>query len=189
MSRLGFAPLFALLLNFSSQGQHTRPTRPTPAKPSTAITLPQLGAEVPDALLKRLTAKPCDVGEGRTDPCATISIGHDRISIAWDPATHRATYLYSTTLQTDDDIRAGDLLGIAPDSPITPFPAPGMQHRFVTSDWCDTDADLSGQALWCAVMVPVRPKSGKVLGFVQSLYLYLPLWDAAPIHKTAAARR
>ncbi|GAC1658990.1 MAG: hypothetical protein NVS9B15_21100 [Acidobacteriaceae bacterium] len=188
MKRLLCRLLLAFLPLISAEGQHPRPRRSNPAKPGAATTLPQLGQEVPDALLKRPAAKPCDVGEGRTDPCATIFVGHDRISIAWDPATRRATYLYSTTLQTDDDIRSGDLLGIAPDSPITPFPAPGMPRRFLTSDWCDTDTDLSGQALWCAVMVPVRPKSGKVLAFVQSLYLYLPLWHAAPMHRIAYHR-
>lgn len=181
--------LLTSVLVICARAQQAGRTNPGPAgRTGASVRLPQLGDEVPDALRRHAAAKPCDVGDGHTDPCARVVIGHDRILIAWDSATHRATYLYSSTLRTDQDVRAGDLLGIEPDSPITPFPAPGMPHRFVTSDWCDTDAELSGQALWCAVMVPARPKSGKVIGFVQSLYLYLPLWDAAPMHRTAAAR-
>ena len=168
----------------SAQGaQHTRKA-PAPAKPVPSAALPQLGELVPDTLLKRAAAKPCDVGEGRLDPCAPLLVGHNRITVAWDAETHRVTYLYSSTLDTDDDIRAGDILGIDPESPITPFPIAGTPHRFVTSDWCDTDRDISGPARWCAVMVPVRPKSGKVLGFVQSLYLYLPEFDSPAVHKT-----
>ncbi|GAC1415455.1 MAG: hypothetical protein NVSMB62_03140 [Acidobacteriaceae bacterium] len=188
MSRLVCRLLLAWIVLASAQAQPTPPKHPTPIRPGAALTFPQLGEEMPDALLKRPAAKPCDVGEGLRDPCATISIGNARIVVAWDSATRRVTYLYSATLETDDDIRAGDVLGIAPESPITPFPAPGIPHRFVTSDWCDTDNALSGQSLWCAVMVPARPKSGKVLGFVQSLYLNLPLWGAAPMHRTASRR-
>ena len=166
--------------------QHTSPRPPAEPPRHPAITVPQLGDEVPESLLKRSSsAKPCDVGDGKTDPCAPLTAGRDRITVAWDATTRRVTYLYSATLDTDDDIRAGDLLAIDPDSPITAFPAHGAPHRFVTVDWCDTDAALSGRALWCAVMVPTRPRSGKVLGFVQSLYLYLPEWDPEPMHRTA----
>ena len=150
----------------------------------------QLGDEVPEALLKRSSpAKPCEIGDGKTDPCGNIAAGRDRVTVAWDATTHRVTYLYSTTLDTDEDIRAGDVLAIDSGSPITPFPAHGSPHRFVTVDWCDTDRGLSGPSLWCAVMVPTHPRSGKVVGFVQSLYLYLPEWDAEPMHRTAFARR
>lgn len=169
-----------------------QPAPPAPRRPPTTphpAPFPQLGDEVPAPLLKRaITAKPCDVGDSKTDPCATLSAGHDRVTVAWDATTHRVTYLYSTTLNTDDDIRAGDLLAIDPDSPITPFPTHASPHRFVTIDWCDTDRDLSGEALWCAVMTPARPRSGKVLGFVQSLYLYLPLWDPEPMHRVSLPR-
>ena len=168
--------------------QRTRPQPPAPPHIAPPISVPQLGDEVPASLLKRPTGKPCDVGDGRTDPCATLITGRNRITVAWDAASHRVTFLYSTTLVTDSDIRAGDLLGIDPDSPITPFPSPTAPHRFLTIDWCDTDRDLSGEALWCAVMVPVRPRSGKVLGFVQSLYLYLPEWDPEPMHRVILPR-
>lgn len=181
--------LLGTALLTAAQAPRTRPRPYAPDRPTSTATLPQLGDEVPETLLKHPAAKPCDVGEGRMDPCGMLTAGRDRVTVAWDTATHRVTYLYSSTLQTDDDIRAGDVLGIEADSPITPFPAPGTTHRFVTSDWCDTDAHLSRQALWCAAMIPVRPKAGKVLGFVQSLYLYLPLWNASPIHRTAAPTR
>lgn len=172
----------------SAPAQQIRPRTPAPAHPAAALSVPQLGDEVPDALLKRASAaKPCDVGDGRTDPCTTLAAGRDRITVAWDSSSHRTTYLYSTTLDTDQDIRPGDLLAIDPDSPITPFPAHGSPHRFVTVDWCDTDRAISGEALWCAVMVPTHPRSGKVVGFVQSLYLYLPEWDPEPLQKTSFA--
>lgn len=173
-----------------AHAQSTRPPTSTPPHRSPADTLPQLGDEVPQTLLNR-AAKPCDVGDGKTDPCALVSAGHDRVTVAWDGSSHRVTYLYSTTLETDNDIRRGDLLAIDPDSPITPFPAHGSPHRFVTVDWCDSDHGISGDSLWCAVMVPVRPRSGKVVGFVQSLYLYLPEWDPEPMHRTSlrGARR
>ncbi|MDP9037737.1 MAG: hypothetical protein M3O02_00510 [Acidobacteriota bacterium] len=177
-----------LWLGAQAQGARIRPKHRPPTPPAASEALPRLGDEVAETLWKHPAAKPCDVGNGETDPCAATTAGRDRVTIAWDRDTHRVTYLYSATLQTDDDIQAGDLLGIDPGSPITPFPAPGMPHRFVTVDWCDTDASLSGQAMWCAVMLPARPKSGKVLGFVQSLYLYLPMWDASPMHRTHAER-
>jgi hypothetical protein len=179
-----FTYVTTLSLSAVCLGQPAR--QHTPAQPPHAgpVSVPQLGDEVPEALLKRAsTAKPCDVGEGRTDPCVTVASGRDRITVAWDAASHHVTLLYSTTLDTDTDIRAGDLLGIDPESPITPYLGPGSPHRFVTVDWCDTDRRLSGEALWCAVMVPVRPRSGKVVGFVQSLYLYLPAWDPEPMHR------
>jgi hypothetical protein len=152
--------------------------------------LPRLGDEVPAALLKR--PRTCDTGEDRKEPCADLTLRHDqlsdRVTVAWDATTKRVTYLYSTTLATDDDIRAGDVLPIESDAPITPFPLASVPHRFVTSDWCDTVSGLSGDTLWCAVMTPVRPRSGKVLGFVQSLYLALPDPDAPPLHQTRLRR-
>ena len=170
---------------FAVAAQAQPGARRTVPKPSPVVSIPRLGDEVPAALLKRASAAhPCDTGEGRLDPCATLTEGRDRITVAWDAASHHVTYLYSTTLDTDNDIRVGDVLAIDPDSPITPFPIAGTPHRFVTSDWCDTDSDVSGRAVWCAVLVPVRPRSGKVVGFVQSLYLYLPEYDAEPMHKT-----
>jgi hypothetical protein len=163
-------------------------TKPKAAAPKPSVTLPNLGDEVPAALLKR--PRTCDTGEGRQEPCADLTLRHedttDRITVAWDATTKRITYLYSATLTTDDDIRAGDLLPIASDLPVTPFPIASVPHRFVSADWCDTDADLSGDALWCAVMTPARPRSGKVLGFVQSLYLNLPDPDAEPLHRVSA---
>lgn len=169
-----------------AQPQHTRPRTPASPHHAPAVAVPQLGDEVADTILKRsVSSRPCEVGAGKTDPCATLTSGRNRISVAWDAATRRVTYLYSTTLQTDADIRAGDLLGIDSESPITPFPSAGSPHRFVTVDWCDTDRDVSGEALWCAVMVPVRPRSGRVVGFVQSLYLYLPEFEREPMHRIA----
>jgi hypothetical protein len=176
----------------------TAPPKPQPKKPQTppnqSSRLPHLGDEVPAALLKQsLAAKPCDTGEGRQEPCATLTLHHegatDRITIAWDSATKRITYLYSTTLITDNDIRAGDVLAIQSAVPVTPFPIASIPHRFVSSEWCDTVADLSGQTDWCAVMIPTRPRSGKVLGFVQSIYIYLDDIDFGPIRTTSFAPR
>lgn len=178
--------LFCLLAGAACAAQqHTRPDNPAAPQHYPAVAIPQLGEEVPAGLVKRgASTKPCDIGDGKTDPCATVTTGHNRVTVAWDATSRRVTYLYSTTLDTDSDIRLGDLLAIDPDSPITPFPAPSSPHRFVTVDWCDTDRNLTGEALWCAVMLPMRPRSGKVVGFVQSLYLYLPEWDPEPMHRT-----
>lgn len=154
-------------------------------KPIPAASVPRLGEDAPELLRKRAAAKPCAITDGRSDPCSTLTIAHDRITVAWDATTHRVTYLYSTTLDTDDDIRTGDVLAIDSDSPITPFPGEGQPHRFVTVDWCDTDADLTGDSEWCAVMLPTRPRSGRVIGFVQSLYLYLPDIDPGPMHRVS----
>lgn len=158
-------------------------------KTSPPAVVPRLGDEVPGPLLKRASAaKPCPVGDGHFDPCSNLTVGRDHVTVGWDAATHRVTFLYSTTLNTDNDIRAGDVLQIDSDSPITPFPAPGEPHRFVTSDWCDTDSSLTGNTEWCVVMLPTRPKSGRVIGFVQSLYLYMPDFDPEPMHRTASRR-
>jgi hypothetical protein len=174
------------LLAQAQSPPHTRPRAPASPHRAAPVAVPQLGDEVPELLLKRAAShKPCDVGSGKSDPCTTLVSGRDRITVAWDTSTHHVTFLYSTTLQTDDDIRAGDLLAIDPSSPITPFPTADSPHRFVTVDWCDTDHDVSAEATWCAVMVPVRPRSGKVLGFVQTLYLYLPEFDPEPMHRVS----
>lgn len=160
------------------------------SKTASPASVPQLGEDVPGPLLKRASAtKPCPVGDGHFDPCSTLTVGRDRVTVAWDAATHRVTFLYSTTLSTDNDIRAGDVLEIEADSPLTPFPAPGEPHRFVTSDWCDTDSALTGDAEWCAVMLPTRPRSGRVIGFVQSLYLYMPDFDPGPMHRVSLPQR
>jgi hypothetical protein len=170
-------------------GPRTSHAPQPPPSAATSAKVPALGDEVPAAMLKRASAaRPCDVGDHQTDPCTVLSIGRERITVAWDSASHRVTYLYSTTLVTDEDIRVGDLLGIEADSPITPFPVPGAPRRFVTSDWCDTAASISGTADWCAVMLPVRPKSGRVVGFVQSLYLSMPLWDVQSLQHASWQR-
>ena len=72
---------------------------------------------------------------------------------------------------------------------VIPFPIASIPHRFVSPEWCDTVADLSRNSNWCAVMVPVRPHSGRVLGFVQSIYLYLPDLDASPNRRASFALR
>lgn len=186
MKRMGFLLLMVGVAG-SAQFTNAATSRRQPRKSAPVISVPQLGDEVPQPLLKRAaTSKPCDVGEGHSDPCTTLSFGRNRVLVAWDATTRRVTYLYSTTLDTDDDIRAGDVLAIDADSPVIPFPGVGQPHRFVSPDWCDTDSDLTGDAEWCAVMVPTRPRSGRVLGFVQSLYLYVPDLDPEPMQRTAA---
>ena len=171
--------LFTVLLGSASAQKH-----PAPAAPE----LPQLGDEISATVLKHPLPKPCDTGEDRHEPCAMLTVQRERITIAWDVATHRITYLSSTTLTTDNDLRMGDVLAIDADLPVTPFPIASIPHRFVSADWCDTAAALSGDALWCALMVPTRPRSGRVIGFVQSLYLNLPNLDAPPIHRVAGHR-
>ena len=148
-------------------------------------TLPQLGDTVPASLLKaRVGNRTCATGDDHHEPCATIRIHDDRVTVAWDPTTHKVTFLYSTTLQTDDDLVAGGLGHIDVSSSIQPF-----LGGFVSPDWCDTDAELSGDALWCAVMKPAPRHQGKVLGFVQSIYLILPDSDAIPLYRTDFVRK
>ena len=133
----------AAALAYSISAQRAKPKSPpkppliaaAQTTPAPTHAIPQLGDPVPDALLKRASAAhPCDTGEGRHEPCATLTIRRDRITVAWDAATKRITYLYSTTLATDDDIQVGDLLPIESDSPITPFPSASIAHRFIFSE-------------------------------------------------------
>ncbi len=57
---------------------------------------------------------------------------------------------------------------------------------FVSPDWCDTDMEISGYDLWCAVIKPAsRRHYGKVIGFVQSVYLFLPPDDAPLFYSVA----
>jgi hypothetical protein len=183
----------AIAASYALQGS-PKPKKPQVAPPPIRPSrLPQLGDDVPAALLKQSpAAKLCETGDGRHEPCTTLTIRHDdftdRITIAWDSSTKRITYLYSTTLITDDDIRAGDVLPIDSTIPVTPLPIASIPHRFVSPEWCDTVVDLSGITDWCAVMVPARPRSGRVLGFVQSAYLYLPNIDTEPMHRTSLSR-
>jgi hypothetical protein len=192
-SRLTLILLLAptLATSYALQGPSKSPQKKSPTPPTHATRLPQLGDEVPTALLKQSSTKPCDTGEDRHEPCATLTIHHDRatdrITIAWDATTRHITYLYSVTLVTDDDIRAGDVLAIDSAVPVTPFPIATVPHRFVSSEWCDTVADLSGDADWCAIMIPTRPRSGKVLGFVQSIYLYLDDIDTGPMRSISVS--
>ena len=167
-----------LLTLFLLTAAHTAPLR----------TLPQLGDPVPGAVLKaRAGTRTCAVGENHHDPCATTRIHHggddDRVTIAWDATSHTVTFLYSTTLQTDDDLAAGTLGRIDISNNIQPF-----LDGFVSPDWCDTDTNLSGDALWCAVMKPAPRHQGRVLGFVQSIYLLLPDAEAVPLYRTSTPR-
>ena len=117
-SRLAVVSVFILAaagtVSSALQGSSkSRPKQQTPPAPSSR--LPELGDEVPAALLKQATtAKPCETGEGRHEPCATMTLrsadSTDRFTIAWDATLKHITYLYSTTLITDDDIRTGDVL-------------------------------------------------------------------------------
>ena len=99
--------------------------------------------------------------------------------IAWDAKTLKVTYLYSTTLSTDSELVTGGLGRIDASMDIMPFGG-----GFVSPDWCDTDTEISGDALWCAVMKPQPRHYGKVVGFVQSVYLLLPETDAPLLQRT-----
>jgi hypothetical protein len=176
--------LLTMLLSTAALHAQTAPrTRPAPKATPRPAVLPSLGDPVPAAILKaRAASKTCDTGEGRHDPCATVPIHRERITIAWDAATARVTWLYSTTLTTDSDIAVGDEGRIDSDSPVTPYLVAAITHGFVTPDWADTVQDLSGSALWYAVMRPSRPHYGKIVGFVLSIYLYLPDFDPPLIY-------
>ncbi len=100
----------------------------------------------------------------------------DIITLAWDATTRHVTFMYSTTLVTDNDLAAGSVGRIDASMDIRPF-----LGGFVSPDWCDTDADLSGDALWCAVMKPARRYHGRIIGFVQSSYLPFSPDDPADV--------
>jgi hypothetical protein len=146
-------------------------------------TLPLLGETVPAAILKsHVAGHTCDTGGPHPDPCVAVHLRRDRIAIAWDATTTHVTYLYSTTLVTDSEIEIGGLGRIDPTIHVIPFPIAAVPQSFVSPEWSDTDTDLSGDAVWYAVMKPAGHRYGKVLGFVQSIYLYVPDIDAAPLH-------
>ncbi len=142
--------------------------------PANLHTLPHLGDPVPAALLKSKSTRTCPTGASKPEPCADIRIRRDRITLAWDPATRLVTYLYSTTLLTDGDLATGGSGRITRDDHLLPFRA-----GFISAEWCDTDTKLSGDALWCPVMRPEHGTHfGRVVGFVQSIYLDLPDLDS-----------
>ena len=133
-------------------------------------TLPSLGDPVPTAIVKaRSMGRSCDTGDERREPCAEVHIGHERVSVAWNPSTHLVTYLYSQTIITDSELSSGNVtrnLGITPQAPFL--------GGIVSLQWCDTERSFTGKSLWCAIVKPAAMDQVKVQGFVQSVYLHLP---------------
>lgn len=141
--------------------------------PATLRTLPHLGDPVPAALLKA-KSRTCQTGALKPEPCTEIRVRRDHITLAWNPSTRLVTFLYSTTLLTDSELATGGSGRITRDDHLLPF-----RTGFISAEWCDTDTRLSGDALWCPVMKPEHGTYfGRVIGFVQSVYLDIPDLDS-----------
>lgn len=142
-----------------------------------ASRLPRVGAPVPSSLLSTAKhEKECRTAAAHTDPCAEITIGKIRYTVAWDLATKNVTYLYTDDhdLVTDTGLAVGNSIRVVGDSGHADPTVPYMKW-LIDPKWNDTDTKQGDTSTWYAAL---RRDSfdhnyDDIVGFVQSRYLNL----------------
>lgn len=148
-----------------------------PAAPAHAQlnALPRLGTPVPAQLLTGdKKEKHCRTADTHIDPCADVSIGDIRYTIAWDASTKDITWLFTDDrhVVTDNGLAVGSSIRVMQDSGQADPTVPYMKW-FLDPRWKDTDAKL-GSAVWYAALhKDYDHHFGDIAGFVQSTYLPL----------------
>jgi hypothetical protein len=133
----------------------------------------RLGATVPQIALA-YKGKNCLTDVGHYDPCASLKVGRAMFTVAWDANSKAITYVFTRDLVTDSELAAGGSCRVQdefgkPDA-TTPY-----NEWVIDPKWVDTAEDVSGDALWYAVLKPSpsNREYAQIVGFIQTKYLKL----------------
>jgi len=139
--------------------------------------LPALGSVVPTWVQKaRAGSETCATDLNHRDPCSRVIVRRIVFRVAWDQETLAVTFLFTKDhhFVTDSELGVEGGCRLVDESE-RPYQLTSYLGWLLTPAWSDSVQDVSGDAIWYAVLRKDSGSSteGTIVGFVQSRYLRL----------------